>query len=270
MLKLRFLIALVVHETLWNLRLRFFELVLPKRFADVLASLRKDGTAHFPGYYSEEEMQLIEACCNKALDSAVGDKSELCTIARMPGSIRLVNLDKSLPLLRRFSHDAFAILVNLFFSGKMKWPAAMFGVTHDGSYDHPAVPGKAEEPFGGHYHVDQWFHQMKALTVLDDVSMDNGPLAYIPNTSGIHWARLDNYYTKFCYQMLPKDKRGGGDDVKYNSHGLDEEFYRKVEAEKGVKYGTVKRGDLLLFDTRSLHYATNLKSGKRRVLWFYF
>lgn len=269
MLKLRCFLKLIFHDLAWELRLILAALVLPARHRDILKALRSNGAVVVPGYYSEDEMQVIEASCNQALDEAVDMPITKGKLIRMEGSIRLQHLDKRKPLLRRFARDAYLVFLNFIFEGKLSWPSVMYGVTHDGTYEHPAVPGKASARFGGHYHVDQWRHQLKGLTPLDDVVLENGPLAYIPGTSGIHWKRFDNYLAKFREAFVGKGAADGA-ALTYNSNPLDKEYFDELVKRKGVQYATCKRGDLVLFDTRNLHYATELTAGRRRIVWMYF
>jgi hypothetical protein len=51
-------------------------------------------------------------------------------------------------------------------------------------------------------------------------------------------------------------------------HEISENF--KNNYEDKIFYGNQKKGDLVIMDTKGIHFATTLKKGQRELLWFYY
>ena len=51
---------------------------------------------------------------------------------------------------------------------------------------------------------------------------------------------------------------------------LSNSFWDKSSKKFVSKKLTLKKGDLLIFDTRNLHKASKINNGERKILWFYF
>lgn len=108
---------------------------------------------------------------------------------------------------------------------------------------------------GDSWHFDKLKDQPKAMLLLTDCDMSNGPLRY---KSCTHNGK-SNLLKPLNHLVF---KHGVG----YAYPGND-----LVNKEKGsVEYGTGKAGDVIFFDTRGVHSGTQCMEGYRDVLvWYY-
>lgn len=274
MWQIRCAMRLIAHEYMWSLRMWVCALLLGHRLQGALKKLRTTGVAVIPRYYSEEELLVIDQCCSRALADAKDKPPDPSLIVRMPGSIRIKHLGLTDRLLRRFGLDIYILFINFVFQLRLIAPTLIYGVTHDGSFTSDAVPGKAEAVFGGNWHCDQWFHQLKAIIPLDDINLENGPLNYIPGSSGIYWEQFSYYLEKYMYNKGNPETRAmlqkRHEAMPYDISPLDSSFAERMVVKNGSYLATAKRGDLILFDTRNIHSALVPTSGYRRLLWMYF
>ena len=51
---------------------------------------------------------------------------------------------------------------------------------------------------------------------------------------------------------------------------VNEEKLKFLEKKADKISATVNRGDLMLLDLKTVHYASPLKSGERHILWYYY
>jgi len=276
--QVRCALALILHEFGWRLRIRFLsQLGKRKRLGTVLGQLYKEGIAVIPNYYSDEELVLIDQYCSKALKESEDKPADEILIARRGGSVRLKQLQKKYPLLRRFSEDIFIVFINIVFSLRIRFPNLIYSVTDTKAYQ-SVTEQEAKYLFGINYHFDNYFHQLKAIVVLEDVRPENGPTSFIPNSSGIHWNQFNYFLFKYkgnkvkvkscnTYKTIQEglEKR-----VYDDSEFLENDFCESLIAKKTPQLITANRGSLVLFDTRNIHRATPPESGCRRLLWMYF
>ncbi len=127
---------------------------------------------------------------------------------------------------------------------------------------HAASEKEADYLFGVQYHFDQYFHQLKAVIPLTDVTPENGPTGYIPGSSNIHWQQFAYYLKKYQHHKTSPEIKNKllqnteADRTYQKEEVLDSTFFEHLVAQKGINHATAKRGDLILFDTRNLHFAT--------------
>lgn len=105
-------------------------------------------------------------------------------------------------------------------------------------------------------HTDTWRRQLKAFTLLADVTADNAPFVY---WAGSH--RDGEWRRRFDYLLWSNDYIGSGGV--YPPHVLrdlvDKGDLREVEV-------TGRAGDVIVTSTRGPHRASNLRSGYRLQL----
>ena len=51
-------------------------------------------------------------------------------------------------------------------------------------------------------------------------------------------------------------------------HEISESFINNYKDK--IFYGNQKKGDLVIMDTKGIHFASSLKKGQRELLWFYY
>lgn len=284
LLKLIAILRFVIHEYAWRSRMWIYGRLLGKRHGKIFNDLRTQGYSRIPNYFSEEEMLIFDTQGKAALresanygDLDVHDKEGGMGVMRKPGHIKIRHIDKKFPVLRRLSRDPYHILINVLFCLKFKFPSVMYFITHDGSFKDPSVPAKtgdddAPAKFGaGYWHIDLWRHTLKFFTPLKDIKLENGPTEIIPGSSGIQWDCLVNYFDK--YYSTDKSKKPLYLKKVQRERSIvafDEALVEKKRAQLDTAFFTANRGDLIIFDSRSLHRATNIQKGDRHIMWFYY
>jgi hypothetical protein len=269
-----FAVRLTLHEWFWRARMYLAARLLRRRGA-VLDDVRRHGVARIPAYFSEAELRTLENDLDDAVKSCAdrpnGVVGRQMVIQRDPGMMRIKHIGEISPLAARFGRDWYTIFLNLVFAGRFNVPAMVYAVTHDGSGSGHAPAGKAEHPYADYWHYDHWTHQLKAVCLLTDVSEENGATVVIDASSAIDWHLFSAYHRQYLASVLGR---------KYRQLLRDEdlqkaEFYDNDHIEKRFREGRAvycsgQRGDLLLFDSRSMHKAGAMKRGVRKLLWYYF
>ena len=233
------------------------------------------GWANLTDYFSENEIEVVR----EAIRPLLNDLKELpelainngVTMISGPGQVRIRHVDKYLSLLKRFSSDIYLIIFNFIFSGKLQLPSLMYTLNHDGTYKHPTLTGKSTNPYGGTWHLDQWHHQLKCLFLMTDVNETNGGTEIMEKSSAFNLSSYPAYKKQYLasrlgskYKMYLKSIGIGKNDF-YNH-----DYISALSERKNKIFITGKKGDLILFDTRSYHKAPKIRAGVREILWYYF
>ena len=144
-------------------------------------------------------------------------------------------------------------------------------ITHQIMYQHTWYDGSLEEKkergdFIGlgreGYHIDSSRHTIKTILLMSDVTEENGPLIYYPNSHRLSFGKVG----RLKYKKLLRNI------FQYTPFTL----YVKPDEEKEYKLNensvsiTGKKGDLFFVETYGFHKGSILKSGYRKVLWNYF
>ncbi len=262
-------LALVAHTLGRNLRLKLFERALrSKVWRDSVRSVRREGYAIVPGYLTGEEIAFLQDVCDRSAEGIDGLNGDPYLIAMAPGSLRLRHMESRHPEMDYFRRHIKIAILSACLHGRLHWPSVQYSATYDGRSNPSFVSGRAEVPFGGACHLDQWHHQLKAIFLLDDMSQENGPLMLYPGTWRPQWSGID------VYRLKKWNKLHDGSPPADLSHLRDDNFPPEVCAtveQRGAPFPmTGKAGDLVLLDTRTLHFARKIETGRRRLLWFYF
>ena len=137
------------------------------------------------------------------------------------------------------------------FNFKFKLPSVLFHLVHDGSYQTKNKFNEAsKERISGNYHYDSFKPMLKILVLLDNIDENIGAqTSIIPNSA------RDKRVQKFLFS---------------NTQTIDTDLVKSLISEKGLINCYGKKGDIYLLDTRNIHWGEKLKSGYRRVIWYYF
>lgn len=266
----RVVFRLLAHEFAFRLRLSIVGVLGTPQLRLVARDLRQQGYAIIKNYFDP----VMLAALREASDAAVRDYGDHeqdggYWIAKLPGVLRLRHLDERVAVMEFLSRDWFCNLVNLVVSGNWHLPSVQYTLTIGEQGGHPLVPGAAARTFGDVAHFDQWFHQLKAVIPLQPVRRENGPLLILPKSSGLHfgflltyWQKLYNHTTNPRY-ALPPNFDAADDNV-------PEALRQELEQRYGLTPVLAEPGDLILFDTRTLHYADQIQRGERHLLWLYY
>ena len=228
----------------------------------ILKDISSKGFVKINHYYSPEEIESLNKLVIKILDEHVNSPTDKFNIEKYSGFIKINSpLTQKYSQFKRISFDYVFLIISLFFYRRIKVPSAYVTIKHDGSFIHPIVPGevdKTNEIIDPLWlpHIDSNKHLLKALILLDDISLENGPTGLI---SGSYRDKLfRNFYIK-NYQKF---------SLKTNI--LDKPLIKKIENELIPSYLTGKKGDLIFVDTNNIHWASTLKKGCRKILWLHF
>ena len=140
----------------------------------------------------------------------------------------------------------------------------IFSWSHDGNPKNLKVPGSVsgKQNIAGELHFDTYYHSLKAFTPLEDVTLENGPFAYLEGSANDK-NLLDNYVNALNLKHnLPSNCN--------KPHQVSIDFIKNNNYEKKIFYGTQKKGDLVIMDTKGVHFASSLKKGQRQLFWFYY
>ena len=247
---------------LFNLRMQigkiFATFALSNNYLKILKKTIKDlnqnGYSIIPNYYSSEEIDDLNNLVDKILNQNTNKEADNNFIERVEGQIKVKHIQNRYLKLRRYSTEIIFTFLSLFFYGRPKLPSVLTTITHDGTFNHPAVPGKCKDPIAGEAHIDFYFHYLKAMILIEDINMDNGPTAILPGS-------CKNKKLFPTYVKLMNDK---------STTVLESQTFEDLKDEHPPKYLIGKKGDLILIDTCNIHWASKIKKGVRKIIWFYF
>lgn len=270
-----------VGEWLWKLRLTFVILFVGKKnnLGKALNGLKTKGYFVFDGYFSINEVEQIKKNCHYQLNSIPNNylskyysddyienleiKENKISIERMSGSIKLKNINQTGTYLQKISQNFFLLSLSLIQQCKLAKKALLiFSLSHDGSFKNTKVPGSAsnKDNIAGELHFDTYYHSLKAYVALNDISQENGPFAYLEGSSTDHSLNYNYLSSARVNHDLKSDIQ--------KPHQISENF--KNNYEDKIFYGIQKKGDLVIMDTKGIHFASTLKKGQRELLWFYY
>ena len=249
-------LKLKLSDFFWNMRLFVFLILsFNSKLSQYLFILKNKGVLVIPNFINEELMKVIKERCNFALDNNSDYTNEL-----IQGSIKLKNLGLKEPFFKKLQHNFFLKIISFIYMFQLKTlyrgALIIYSLTHDGNYKHPAVPGKfSGTMIAGDPHFDDPIHKIKAFIALDKIKIENGPFTSIIG-SNYHKKLVKNYIN--ILRKIP------------NSHVIDKKKLEDIFPNNEIFYGTVNKGDLVIIDTKMIHYASSLKKGVREMLWFYY
>ena len=270
-----------LSEWLWKLRLSSIIFLIGKKsnLGKALNGLRTKGYYVFDGYYSNHEVEQIKENCHYQLNSIPSSylskydcndyienleiKEKDISIERMSGSIKLKKINQTDNYLNKISQNFFLLSLSIIQQFKLAKKALLiFSLSHDGSFKNEKVPGSVSEKnnIASAMHFDTYYHSLKAYVALEDICQENGPFAYLEGSS------TDNSLNK-NYLGSARVNHNLKSDI-YKPHEVSENFKNKYKDK--IFYGNQKKGDLVIMDTKGIHFASVLKKGQRELLWFYY
>jgi len=277
-----FVMTIFLDELFWKLRIIIFILVLGEKnkIGKALSDLNKTGVGIIPKFYPDNEVLKIKVECIKQLDKLPLEKLDIneyignllvkfngndLRLERLDNSIKLKGLHLINSFFRKIGSDFKARLINLIYHLDFSKPFLIYNITHDGSFVHPAFSKSfksSNDMIAGKPHVDRSIHQLRFMLALDDIKEENGPTVYY--CKSMHLNEIKKNHLNLLLERFKFEADGGG------SHFVNEEKLKFLEKKTDKIYATVNRGDLVLLDLKTVHYASPLKSGERHILWYYF
>ena len=236
----------------------FSTLTLSKNYLGILGKtlddLYKNGYILIPNYYDKEEIVNLNNLLKRMLDDSIKEKTDGDFLERIEGEIKMKHIQSRYPLLKRYSTEIFFTFLSFFFYGRPKLASVLCTITHDGTFSHPSVPGKCKNPIAYEPHVDTYHHYLKAMILLEDIKVENGPTVIMKGSSRNR--KLFPNYVKLMHNE--------------NNTVIEKKLFEEIQIENPPKCLVGKKGDLILIDSRNVHWASNIKKGCRKIIWFYF
>ena len=231
-----------------------------KKLYQTIYNLHYTGFHKIENYYDEHDIFSLENFGDKVLDDVKNNKILEQNIEKIDGTIKVKHIDQNYKIIRRYSHEIFFILVNFFFRGKLNVPVCLYDLSHDGSYKSDVVLGKSNNRIAGSPHIDRANDYLKIFILLRDLDLENGPTALIPNSS------TSKFLKPTIFELMkPRNQR----KLNYDEI-IDSKLMTYFEKHNPSKFLTGKKGDIFFINTRNIHWASNLRNGVRKLIWFYF
>ena len=264
-------------ELFWKIRINILIILLlfKPNYKKIFQNLKNNGVAVINGYFSNEDVLNTLSLCEEEINKL--EKNQVLKeilkvdnlllnnnvrVEKYYNSIKIKNICNSNPNLKKLAKKNFILnLLISFYQFKINLsPYLIYSYTHDGNTNFLAAKSHYNSKMiAGEFHADGYKHNIKAYVPLKDVDEENGPLTIFKSSMYDKkiQASLNNIY------LTEK----GILNIK-NPHVIENETIDTNRFEKYVANN--KKGDLLLFDTRNIHYASVLKKGERKILWYYY
>lgn len=260
--KISFFFWLIINNILWKFRIIFFKLLFYKYFeiSNLLKNFSKDGFYIKKNLFTDEEIDFLNQKCEEELSKFNSEaylKDNMNRIEKKPGAIKIKHINKTNTFIANFVKIKIFHILNLIINFRLAEPSIIYNVTHDGSINNELFSGYSENQLAWEVHIDGYKHDLKALIALEDITLENGPTAILPKSN--FKLKLFNNYFNIFYLKKYKFKLGPTTIISSTKNNMNK--YEKI---------TLKKGSCLFFDSRSLHYASSLKKGIRKILWLYF
>lgn len=230
--------------------LSFF--MLDKNSRMILLQIRKKGFVILKNYEFKEDIETIDRNCDYA-------KYKVDDLLSLPGSLRFKRLEKSNLFFETFRKNPYFKKLNFFYTFRLQNAVTMLSETREKDLEGRDIG--VDDFFADYPHFDLYKRQLKVAIALTNVSKTNGPTEFIPHSSGYKLEVFRSYLSSWL--ALKKIVIGG-------KPFLPKDYYSKLKKKYGTELITMKKGDVLIFDSRTFHRATHLSSGFRKILWLYF
>jgi len=252
------LLKIYIHEFFWQVRINFFAIIsFNKQLKLCIFELKKNGYVVIPNYFNEKILSKIHAECQFLLNNI----ELIDNIEKIPGSIKLKNIGKKSFFLNKIQQNFFLKFLAIIYSFKIRLikngALLIYSLTHDGKSNIKNLEGSFRgKMIAGDPHLDTPIHELKAFVALNNINKKNGPFVSIKSSNNFNKDLINNYMG--MRNGIP------------NSEIINQNYVDKLIQSEKVFFGTVNRGDLVIIDTRSIHYASSLIEGKREMLWLYY
>ena len=217
------------------------------RFHKYFLSLRRNSSAVVPQVFDDNEFDQLEA----KVSELVLDESQYRKL-EMDGSVRYkFKASATEQLLQMSTISDFVAHTKLFTGRKVKITFML---------SNTVSKNDGQLIFAGHPHIDTYRHQLKVLIPLTDIDDWNGPTEVLPGSHKVKLRLMYNYFLTWIFEkkLIVGEKQF-----------LPESVITDYNKQDNRALLTMKKKSAALLNTRSLHRATNMKSGKRSILWMY-
>jgi|GEM_PF-3634871 len=214
--------------------------------------IKTNGYLRKKSFLCSKVLNEIDLELSKAISKVL--KNNKNEIEAKPGNLRVKRLQYFSPILRKFSRNTTFNFLSFSFYGLFKKPNILFTYTTDGKHSSELIDGGCSDQFAFEPHVDSFRNYLKILLLLEDVEVENGPTYIVPSSMNDP-ILLSNYK----------------DVIINKSNTIVDEKKSEILVNK---YGKVpltgKAGDIIIINTKNLHWAGDFISGERKILWLYY
>ena len=279
-------IKIMVFHLISKFKVNIFIFLLSKKsiYRKALIDFKHDGVTIIPNYLNQQEVDKTSNECLNELNKVpknivkeVIDNHILESgvhIEKIRGSIKLKSIQKSNQKIKLLVKNNFLSLFSGFYSygfSSIKrflatiknGPLLIYHLTHDGSFSHYTVPEKVDgKMIAGELHVDSPMPGIKGLIALKKIDIENGPFCYFKKSNSF------KHLKKFYLNLFLAES--GVEKNEENSRIINQELITYCKNNFELYKGCINSGDLIIFDTCGVHYASHLSKGQRHALFMYF
>ena len=238
----------LIHQILIELKFFLTRYILvyflPQKIRNIILSLRVNGYCLMKEFYSIETINCLENYLKKI------ERLNL-DLYEVKGTKKYRNLDGN-EFLRLFADKFQLIIINFCFSLKFNQASLKFLITKK-------IPGKNQQILASHVHFDSFKNELKVMVPLSDVTDENAPTLILPKSGNYHFKFLKQYFVSWLqvHKFINENKE----------NTIPYDFLIKNKLTKRM---LLRKGDIIIFDSRFLHSASSIKKGYRSILWLYF
>ena len=230
-----------------------------KNLKFIFLSFKEKGYCKFENFFTENEIQYMQTLLLKDTISYVQLNNKNINLEIKDGMMKVKAIENSKPEIKKFLNSVEFLLISIFFYFKFKRCLGILSLSQSEDNQIPGLKGRCVEPIANTPHVDSFKPYLKGIIFLEDVEINNGPTAIFPKSVSKEFIN--------GYVSLHKNKKTHFSYENIYAF-LNDDQKKSIKSKAHLLVG--KKGDLALFDSRDIHWATDLKIGSRKVLHLYF
>ena len=230
-----------------------------KKLKFIFLSFKEKGFCKVESFYTQNEVNYLQNLLIKDTLDYNQIKNKNVDLEVKDGMIKIKQIEIIKPEIKRFLNSLELLLLSTFFYFKLKKCVSILSLSQSSDNQIPGLKGKCVEPIASLPHVDSFKPYLKGIIFLKDVNINNAPTAIYPKS----------VTNKFINEYVSLHKNKKTHWSKENIYGFLNDQQKEI-VKKNSKFLVGKKGDLVLFDSRDIHWATDLKLGSRKVLHLYF
>ena len=225
----------IIRQFFEELRYYMFQFKHKKNIT--IKELLRDGFVKIENYLGIDEVNSLKAYIEDNYKSELSNR-------RFFNKIRDINCS----VISRLKLDPFLHECNKAVTNSEVKPSALYTRTIK-SDDDVNIPAS-------HVHFDSFKHELKVLIPLTNISKMNGPTEFLKGSQHYRFRYTKQYFVSWL------KTRGYITENKMND-------ISPSELKESIFF-TCNIGDIIIFDSRALHRATNIYLGERSIIWLYY
>ena len=224
-----------------------------KKLRTILNELDNLGHINIANYFSNSELNFYKKeVYNIIKNNTEYDDGDEET---KPGNLKAKHLQNYSSALKKLTEHSFFLILSFIFYGRPRLATVIFTYSQDGTYKDNIISGKCTSQVADEPHFDSYKNYLKIIILLDDVNDLNGPTYMLESSSK--------------NPLLKKHYRNFKNDKMIPTIIKTDRLLKLKEKHKTVSL-TGSKGDIILLNTKNIHWAGSFETGKRELLWLYF